>query len=140
MNYHSHLGVYGCVLDASAQALLVIKKARGPYTGLYDLPGGSMEENELLEETLLREIKEETSCEVQHFSQLSAETVRFEYQQEGELYTLRHIGILYAVDITGTPREEGDGEDSNGCMWLPLTEISEQTCTPLVVKSLDFLT
>lgn len=39
--WHRHLGAYGiCYEDGK---LLVIRKKGGPYTGRYDLPGGSLE-------------------------------------------------------------------------------------------------
>ena len=37
----SHKGVYGIIRKGNQ--ILLIRKARGPYTGLYDLPGGSPE-------------------------------------------------------------------------------------------------
>ena len=61
-NFHSHFGVYAAIFRNKQREILLIKKARGPYTGRWDLPGGSPEINELLEETLIREIKEETDC------------------------------------------------------------------------------
>lgn len=54
MRHASHLGVYAVIPSADSKSVLLIKKALGCYTGLYDLPGGSMDEGELLEETLQR--------------------------------------------------------------------------------------
>jgi len=59
---HSHFGIYGCLKRDSS--ILLIKKARGPYEGMYDLPGGSPEQNETNEETFIREVKEETGLDV----------------------------------------------------------------------------
>lgn len=42
---HTHLGVYG-VLVVSGEVLL-IKKARGPHTGKWDFPGGTIEFGDL---------------------------------------------------------------------------------------------
>jgi len=59
---HSHFGIYGYV--KKDDSILLIKKARGPYKGMYDLPGGGPEENETNEETFIRELKEETGLDV----------------------------------------------------------------------------
>ena len=58
----AHFGVYGSIIKDDK--ILLIKKARGPYTGMYDLPGGSQEKGESHADTLKREIKEETGCDV----------------------------------------------------------------------------
>lgn len=50
--YHTAFGVYGIIRKDGC--LLVIKKTKGPYKNRYDLPGGSQEPGEKLEETLTR--------------------------------------------------------------------------------------
>ena len=59
-----HLGVYALIFSEDQSEILLIEKSRGPYKGLYDLPGGSLEPGENLEQTLVREVKEETDCTV----------------------------------------------------------------------------
>ena len=61
-NQQFNFGVYGiCIKD---DQVLVIKKGRGPYKGLYDLPGGRIEFGEKAEEALRREFEEEVSVAV----------------------------------------------------------------------------
>src|SRR5690349_13813850 len=60
----AHFGVYGVILSEDKSQILVVKKTRGPYTGWYDLPGGAMNEGETEEETLQREIMEETGAAI----------------------------------------------------------------------------
>ena len=62
----THFGIYG-ILKQNGKILL-IKKVRGPYKGLYDLPGGSPETGETKEETLKRELMEETSLKVKKYA------------------------------------------------------------------------
>ncbi|MCJ1713235.1 NUDIX domain-containing protein [Curtobacterium sp. VKM Ac-2922] len=52
-----HSGVYGAWLQDGR--LVTVEKARGPYTGWLDLPGGSPEPGETAEQTLRRELDEE---------------------------------------------------------------------------------
>lgn len=49
-----HSGVYGVWTQDGK--LVTVRKARGPYTGLLDLPGGSPEPGESPEQTLRREL------------------------------------------------------------------------------------
>tara|TARA_Y100000589_G_C27076301_1_gene597641 strand:+ start:460 stop:882 length:423 start_codon:yes stop_codon:yes gene_type:complete len=136
MNKHSHFGVYGVI--SSGTKMLVIKKARGPYTGLYDLPGGSSEDGELLEQTVTREILEETGCTVEKLEQIKAVSALYPYQDGDASCELRHIGVLFQVEISGDPMTEGDGQDSNGCVWLNLSKLDENNATPFVLMAKTF--
>ena len=133
----AHFGVYG-IIQKNNQILL-IKKARGPYTGLYDLPGGSPEENETLEETLAREIKEETGCDLMQVSNRREETVLFSdfTKQSGETGCMQHTGVLFDAVISGTPVIKGDGLDSNGAVWVNAVSLSVKNATPFVLKAIE---
>ncbi len=132
MIHKSHFGVYAVIINNDHSKILLIKKARGPYTGLYDLPGGSMEDGELLDETLIREVKEETNCTVTTYRQIGAYSTAFEYKlDDGTDVHFRHIGVLYDVTIDGTPNINGDRQDSHGCIWMTMNDIDEKTITPL---------
>lgn len=137
MKFKSHFGVYALIFNETKDSLLLIKKARGPYTGQYDLPGGSMEDGELLADTLTREVKEETGCSLVSFYQLKTVDTCFSYTTEGQEYLFRHLGVLYVGKITGTPSAKGDGLDSNGAIWIPLKEIHTLPMTPFVKKGLQ---
>lgn len=58
----THFGVYGICYHEGK--LLCVQKSCGPYTGYYDLPGGSQKECESLTDTLYREMAEETGYDV----------------------------------------------------------------------------
>ena len=45
--------------------VLIVRRARPPASGLYTLPGGGVELGETLEEAVIREVKEETSLDVE---------------------------------------------------------------------------
>ena len=126
----THFGVYGSVIRDDK--ILLIKKARGPYTGLYDLPGGSQEKDEEYLQTLKREIAEETGCEV-----IRAENERYKSVifadftlQSGEKGVLQHNAILYDVEISGAPQTTGDGLDSNGAVWVDIDDLTAENATP----------
>lgn len=126
----THFGVYGVI--CRNHKLLVIKKTRGPYTGMYDLPGGSQEKGETYEQTLQREIEEETGCQV-----VSAQNKRFKSiifadftAASGEQGVLQHNAVLFDTEISGTPSVCGDGRDSGGCVWVDVDDLNAQNATP----------
>lgn len=138
MESHSHFGVYAVV--KKKEKLLVIRKARGPYTGLYDLPGGTPEALELLEETVVREVLEETGTVFSNFSQLGAVSALYRYVDGGKNKTLRHIGVLFEGIVEGEPIDANNGEDSFGAIWVPKKELSVKNATPFVLKAIQGFT
>ncbi|NPA22064.1 MAG: NUDIX hydrolase [Candidatus Micrarchaeota archaeon] len=45
--------------------VVLIKRAKEPFKGMWALPGGRLEENETIEECAIREAKEETSLDIE---------------------------------------------------------------------------
>ncbi|MEL6363137.1 MAG: NUDIX domain-containing protein [Pseudomonadota bacterium] len=129
---HSHFGVYAGIMDEPGEKILLIKKARGPYTGLLDLPGGSPEDEELLEDTLIREVAEETGGTVTAMSQIGANSVLYLYGEEGDERVLRHIGVFYEAAVEGVTIGQSDGEDSLGARWWSIADLTEDKVTPFV--------
>ena len=137
MIYQSHFGVYALILDRDRDSVLLIRKGLGCYTGLYDLPGGGMEPQELLEDALRREVLEETDCTVTSARQLATLSILYPYQKDGQTVTLRHFGTVYVADIAGTPRAGSTGlDDSLGCEWVPVAKLSESNAAPFVLEAL----
>ncbi len=129
----THLGVYASIIKDGK--ILLIKKARGPYTGLYDLPGGSQEKGESYLETLKREVMEETGCEVVKADNERYKSIIFSdfTPKSGEKGVLQHEAILYDVEIEGKPKTKGDGLDSNGAVWLDIRNLTAENSTPYVL-------
>ncbi|MBR0471134.1 MAG: (deoxy)nucleoside triphosphate pyrophosphohydrolase [Methanosphaera sp.] len=46
------------------EKFLATKRGYGEFKGLWEFPGGKIEENETREEALIREIKEELTCDI----------------------------------------------------------------------------
>lgn len=91
-----HLGVYGVL--AKNKTILLVLKARGPYTGLWDLPGGKPEHGESPIQTLSREILEETGIRVITSSLFDNLSICFNYVHEGSTISLHHLGLVYLID------------------------------------------
>ena len=133
----THFGIYGIVRRNAK--ILLIKKARGPYKGMFDLPGGSQEVGETFEQTLVREFAEETGCQVVSMLNKRQKTIIFgDFTQEsGEQGVLQHSAVLFDVQIEGEPDFEGDGRDSGGCVWVDVNDLTSKNATPFALIGAD---
>ncbi len=133
--FHRHLGVYGVCIKGNK--LLVIHKKGGPYTGRYDLPGGSIEKNESILTAIEREFIEETGIQIKILSLIGTKDYIFPWQRYNFEHThCHHISILYAVDyLAGDIRESPNIDDSLGAEWIEITDINLENSSPLVVEA-----
>jgi len=131
----THFGIYGSIVKDGK--ILLIKKTRGPYTGLYDLPGGKPEPKESYIDTLMREIKEETGCKAVSAAKERFGSVVFsDYTaQSGMSGILLHNAVLYDVDIKGEPQSDGDGRDAGGAVWADIKDLTVENATPYALKA-----
>lgn len=131
MTQHKHIGVYAFIVRDDS--VLLIKKARGPYTGKLDLPGGSLEFGEKPLEGLVRELKEETGLSIKNQKLLDFLSHTVIYQNNNEDVEMYHLGIIYQVEINddeGVLKSTSDGEDSNGAIWVKISEINHENLSP----------
>ncbi len=135
----THVGAYGFLIRDGKIAL--IKKARGGYTGLLDIPGGGIEHHETPVEALKREFMEEAGVTVIQYKLLTATSRTFQWQiEEDVIEDLHHIGILYQVEASEEhAKEEADGLDSNGCSFYEINELKEKDLTPFAIEGLKIL-
>ena len=131
MKNHTHIGVYGIIINDDK--VLLITKSRGAYTGKLDFPGGSFEHGETPEETLIREIKEETNLDVKSYHLYDVKSVRLTWQKNEEMEDLHHIGIFYLVECQdGNIRTDYDGYDSLGASWIAIKDLKIENISPFV--------
>ena len=135
----THTGSYGLIIKDDKIAL--IKKARGGYTGLLDLPGGGIEHNETPKEALYRELQEEAGVTVINEELLTATSRTFKWQMtKTTIEDLHHIGILYKVDVKEDKlKEDPDGLDSNGCNYYEIKKLHKKDLTPFTIEGLELL-
>lgn len=139
MQNKTHIGTYGIITQD--EAILLIKKARGPYKGLLDLPGGSLEHGENVEDALVREIKEETGLDAMRVEWKNNLTTVVDFEDERGAISMYHIGLVYkVVEFTGSVISEMSEEDSFGAEWFKITELNKDQLSPFaqtVVKELS---
>jgi len=136
---HRHIGAYGVLMVA--ERCLLIRKARGPYTGSLDLPGGGIAFGEAPEETLRREFIEETGVIIGTVSLLRAASHIARYiTPDGVEEELHHLGLLYTVTRAGDQeaplRATADGEDSLGALWVARADLSPDILSPFAALAL----
>lgn len=135
----THVGAYGFIIRDRKVAL--IKKARGGYKGLLDIPGGGIEHLESPVDALKRELLEEAGVHVTNYQLLTATSRTFTWQMEDDLIEdLHHIGILYQVEVLeDSLKEEADGIDSNGCSYYEISKLHKKDITPFAYEGLTYL-
>ncbi len=124
-------GAYGVVLRDSK--ILFTQKKSGPYKGLWGLPGGKIEFGETPEETLKRELLEESSMEAGKLEFVNIATTTCEYVDMGSTYAFHQVGIIYKV-LNPTFRADLISEEEN--RWVSLEEIILDTLTPFAKHAL----
>jgi 8-oxo-dGTP diphosphatase len=98
--------------------LLLIKRGNDPFRGIWALPGGFVSENEPVDRTALRELREETGIagESLHLEQIRTygEPGR---DPRGRVVTVAYLGI--APDLP----EPRAGTDATHAAWLPVDRV-----------------
>ncbi|WP_232735791.1 NUDIX domain-containing protein [Alteribacter populi] len=94
MNIHRAFGVYGICVQGDK--LLVIDKMKGPYKNRWDLPDGSLNDDETLPEAITRELKEETGYKSSILQQIGV--TDFSLPWDWQSFTrLHHITVFYEI-------------------------------------------
>lgn len=129
-----HLGIYGvCVVEGK---VLMIKKGRGPYESLWDLPGGKIELGESFVEALTREFDEETGVKVLEQTPLCVSEYHCTWVSAGEEKAFHHVALYYTVTLESNDIKYGpDGHDSNGAEWVTYP-VPEEEVSPIAWNAL----
>lgn len=139
IKYHRHIGIYGiCIKE---ERLLVIHKNRGPYSGRYDLPGGSIEPNETILDTIIREFQEETGIIVEVSKNVGTKDFVIPWiRSEFDHTHCHHIAVTYEVQyISGTVNNSPNIDDSQGAEWKSLFELTKDNSSPLVLMAKEWI-
>jgi len=100
-----------------ADALLLVRRGRGPAAGEWAVPGGRVEWGETLHEAVVRETAEETGLEVV--------VDRFLGWVERLGDTHHYVILDFAVTALDPARPLVAGDDAAEAAWVPVPELSE---------------
>lgn len=133
-----HIGCYGFLIKD--EKIVLIKKARGAFTGLLDLPGGGMEHGENPKETVKREIKEEAGVDIIDAKLIDVFSNRVSWLDGDEIEDLHHIGILYEIIYDEQNiKTDPDGIDSLGASYYEISKLKKENLSPFTIMGLEKL-
>jgi 8-oxo-dGTP pyrophosphatase MutT (NUDIX family) len=111
---HYHLSVGACVLNHAGEVLLLHRPS-----DVYILPTGTLEEGETLQQTLARELKEETGASAQLLRYIGATDMPFMW--DGRAYEKTILWHeLQLLDADESKRAQDDNESAAAVVWFTL--------------------
>jgi 8-oxo-dGTP diphosphatase len=116
---HEHIGVAIIVLDKTKRKILLGKRKNAYKAGLYGLPGGRIELKESFEQTVRRELKEETNLNAQQITYLGV------VRELQITYNFIHFVFLCESYIGEVVNQEP--EKCEGWKWFKVDKIPEKT-------------
>lgn len=110
------LTIKGVVVNKKNEVLLLRRSENEKYNvGLYDLPGGYLDENEKIEDALIREIKEETGFEIEDSAGLLCIK---DFKQSDKIKGVRFVVRYLGDDFNSVKLDEEHDE----FVWLSFGE------------------
>ena len=106
--------------------VLLVKRGRAPFAGLWSLPGGKTEGDEAPREAACRELKEETGIEADVEGIVDTVRVATEDDGSGKAVTYR-LTVFYGRPTGGSLKTGGDSEAAG---WVDLDDIEALPMTP----------
>lgn len=100
--------------------MLVVRRAKEPALGTYDLPGGFCDMGETVEEGMCREIKEETGLEVQDIQYLFSSPNVYQYSGMG----IHTLDMDYLVRVKGGRLAIQAADDAAEAFWIPINIVN----------------
>lgn len=98
--------------------VLLVKRKKDPFKGLWALPGGFLEDEEPLEMGARRELREETGLEVDKLQQLQT------FGTPGRDPRGRTISITFWGEVISEEKVEGN-DDAAEAKWFELNDLPE---------------
>ena len=101
--------------------LLLLKRLEEPFAGMWDLPGGYMQEKEEPDATLRRELKEELRVEVSNLEFIRSFPGAALWKEQEFLI----LSLFYLVDLQGQEIDLNNKENS-AYSWVSISELKSE--------------
>lgn len=122
------------VVCTEKNSILLIKRKNDPFKGKWALPGGFVDEDEIPEKAVQRELKEETNLELKPLSMIEV------FGEKGRDPRGWTISIAYYFECTKELMSMAkSGSDSAETEWFPTSELPELAFDheKIIAKALD---
>lgn len=134
MEHYSDYGIW-----RQSGLVVAIRKGRGPYLGMLDLPGGSPQLGETAIETLERELQEECGINKVVVSSWHAFDFQVEKSSSGEPIEFHHHGLIALVTIQNEVHFIEGVEDVVGVELIDPTRHAVEEFSPAFAYALALL-
>ena len=136
---YKQLGAYGILIKDDE--ILLIKKNSGPYHGLLDLPGGTIEMGERPIEALKREFREEVGINIIDYELFDVDSVNFDWEYQKELINVFHVGIFYKIlsydgEIKNDIEIDEINDDSMGADFYKISKLKKDELSKIIMMEL----
>jgi len=115
-NDHPWIGIDAIILDKNNNKILLIKRGSKAYHGMWGFISGTVDWGEEVEETVIREAKEETNLDIK----ITKFVGRY-YDKKGRHPTKTMICLPHICEVVGGELKAGD--DALEAKWFTLDEI-----------------
>lgn len=132
-----HYGVYG--IWQQSGLIVAIRKGRGPYLGMLDLPGGSPQPGEVAIETLERELREECGVNNVVVSSWHAFDFQVEKSSSGEAIEFHHRGLIALAIVREEVHFVENVEDVESVELIDPRQHEVEEFTPALAYALALL-
>lgn len=103
----------GIIPDNNKRVLITQRPMHASHGGFWEFPGGKLEDNELAEQALIRELKEELGINIIDYRFLGE--IKYQYP-----HYLVHLFVFYIDSYQGTPKCM---EDQLNMKWTEVDQL-----------------
>lgn len=124
----TRVGAYGLIVDGRKVLLCRLSEQVSDFAGYWTLPGGGMEFGEHPEQTVVREVEEETGLLIKPTGLLGIDSLTREIASDA----FHSVRVVYQTEVLGGEiRFELDGT-TDCCEWHLLSDIANLKLVSLV--------
>jgi len=123
---HQPIAGVGAVIVCSGKILLEKRKS-APGRGKWTIPGGLVELGESAEQTVIREVKEETNLKVEQPKLI--DVVNNITLDKNDRIKYHFVIILFSAVLSDNPKKARASDDAEELRWLPLDEVENYDLT-----------